>query len=1556
MNKILKDVFQDFKGANKILNCEIQEMNLYKKVNKLVCLFISNEPIEIEDFARFEAYIKQKFRIENIETKVKYNCELNYNIVENWTKLVQYMAFTYPLTKAILSKSKVNLENDTLKVDIYVKSGADILTTRKVDYLIENVIYNVTNKNIKVIFVDCVDKDYEINNQERMRQLEEEAIREIQEQARIEAEERARNKPQNASGEDTTSNRASVNNVKNNSSANIQRGNTQKSNLQANSQQSNTQVKTTNSNSLSNSDSTLNNSQVYAENSMEGAPVYAYSQGQAQAQQLLGPEIQLESQPQPTANSIYGKPSLIFGHKINIADITENSGEVLIEGEILNIESKDLRTGKVLITILVFDGTSTISCKIFAKDSEKGKEITGKLKEAPAVKLKGEASYDEYAKDLSIMCRAVVEGEPVKKATRKDEAEEKRVELHLHSQMSQMDAVTSISDLIKRAAKWGMKSIALTDHGVVQAFPEAKKAVEKLKKDDKNIKVLYGVEAYLVPDKNPIVFNLFKKKEKKISNGMTTNVEEDKAEYKADAPIIDLDTEYCVLDIETTGVSFRTEKITEIAVVKIKNGEKIAEFSTFVNPEIPIPEHIVKITNITDDMVKDAETIEQVMPKFLEFIGDSVLVAHNAGFDIGFLRYNAENLGYKLENVYIDTLSLSRALFTDFKKHKLGIIAENLGIEVEVAHRALDDVLTIINLFNKMIEKLKEMEVTTINDIDEVCNKDIDIKKLFTYHAIILTQTQEGLKNLYKLISKSHLDYFYKKPRIPKSLYSEYSEGLIIGSACEAGELYRAIVEGKTDEEIEEIADFYDYLEIQPLANNQFMIRNGTVKDDEALKDINKKIVELGEKLNKLVVATCDVHFMDPEDEIYRRILQAGQGYDDADQDLPLYFRTTEEMLEEFSYLGKEKAYEVVVTNTNKISDMCEAVNPISDLKCPPEIEGSEKEIKRIAEDKAIELYGENLPEIVRKRMDKELDSIINNGFAVMYMIAQKLVWKSNSDGYLVGSRGSVGSSFVAYLTGITEVNSLQAHYRCKNCKYSDFTDYGVKNGFDLPNKTCPKCGEDLAKDGMDIPFETFLGFDGDKEPDIDLNFSGEYQGKAHRYVDVLFPDGSTFKAGTIGTIADKTAFGYVKKYFEEREKKVTNAEIARLSVGCTGVKRTSGQHPGGIIVVPAGHEIYEFCPIQHPADDPDSDIITTHFDYHSIDKNLLKLDILGHDDPTMIRMLQDLTDVDPQAIPLDDKPTMSIFSNTEALGVTPEQINSLVGTYGVPEFGTKFVRGMLVDTKPTTFEELIRISGLSHGTDVWLGNAQDLVVNNIATLSEAICTRDDIMIYLMKMGLPPKDSFKIMESVRKGKGLNDDWEALMREHDVPDWYISSCKKIKYMFPKAHAAAYVTMAFRIAWFKVHMPKAYYTAFYTVRADEFDSEYMIYGKEKVRQKMKEIDDAGNSASKKDQAMYSILEIVLEMYERGIGFLPIDLYKSHATKFLMEEDGIRPPLNSIPGLGTVAAEGIYNAVLEGDFMCVDELKQQAGIGKSVVELLHKFDCLGDLPESNQISLFW
>ena len=923
-------------------------------------------------------------------------------------------------------------------------------------------------------------------------------------------------------------------------------------------------------------------------------------------------------------------------------------------------------------------------------------------------------------------------------------------------------------------------------------------------------------------------------------------------------------------------------------------------------------------------------------------------------------------MGYEFDFTYLDTLSLAYELFPEYKTYKLGRIAKNLGIKVDVAHRALDDVDTTVKVFKVMLDMLKERGVNTLEDIeiyasDETAKKEA-FKKLRTHHAIILAKDYVGLKNLYKLVSYSHLDYFYKKPRILRSMFKKYSEGLIIGSACSDGELYQSILLGKSDEEIEAIAREYDYLEIQPLSNNDYLIRNGEVPDKEYLREINRKIVALGEKLNKPVVATGDVHFMDPEDEIYRRILEAGQGFKDADNQAPLYLRTTEEMLEEFSYLGRDKAYEVVVTNTNLIADMCEQISPISPEKCPPHIEGCEQEIKDIAYGKAHELYGEELPDIVQERLEKELNSIIQNGFSVMYIIAQKLVWKSNEDGYLVGSRGSVGSSVVAYMTGITEVNALPPHYRCHKCKHSDFNDYGAKNGFDLPDKACPVCGEMMDKDGMDIPFETFLGFNGDKEPDIDLNFSGEYQAKAHRYTEVIFGKGTTFKAGTIGTIAEKTAFGYVKKYFEERNTKANKAEITRISKGCTGIKRTTGQHPGGIIVVPKGREIFEFCPVQHPADDPNSDIITTHFDYHSIDSNLLKLDILGHDDPTVIRMLQDITGVDPQKIPLDDKETMSIFSSTKALGVTPEQINSKVGTFGIPEFGTKFVRGMLLDTLPKSFSDLLCISGLSHGTDVWLGNAKDLIDGGVITsISDAVCCRDDIMVYLIKMGLEPNTSFKIMELVRKGKALKDpekwaEYEKMMRDNNVPEWYIDSCRKIKYMFPKAHAAAYVMMAFRIAWFKVHIPLAYYAAYFSIRAKAFDAEYMIFGKEKVREKMKEISLQGNDAAPKDKDMYDDLEIVLEMYERGFKFLPIDLYKSDWDKFKVEEDALRPPLNSISGMGNVAAEAIFNAVHEETpISSIDNLKKRAKIGNSAVDLLRKFGCLNGLSESDQVSFF-
>ena len=1244
---------------------------------------------------------------------------------------------------------------------------------------------------------------------------------------------------------------------------------------------------------------------------------------------------------------------IIYGRDITkenidkIEDITVDYDKACISGKIEAVDSRELKSGKMLVVVDVCDNTSTISCKIFC-DKEKFGSFSKRLKPGNYIKVSGRAQFDTFAKELTIMANNIIEADKPK--GKMDTAENKRVELHMHTQMSAMDAVTSATDIIKNAIKWGHSAVAITDHGVVQAFPEAHHVImdsfsSLVKKesgypttqevlDAAPIKVLYGVEGYLVKDIEPDFV---------------------------------MPQDMVMFDLETTGFNPEYCKITEIAGCKVRNGQIIDEFSTFVNPECKIPKDVQEVTHITDDMVKDADTIEVILPKFLEFCKDSVLVAHNAKFDTSFIKHFAKAQGIleKVPKYTMDTLEIARELYPSFENHKLGTLAQNLDVELIDAHRAINDTRATVKVCLKMLEYAKERGVNPdgyvhLTSID-------DAKKLNYYHIIIFAKNYTGLKNLYKLVSYSHVNYFNKKPRILRSLLNRYKEGLVLGSACESGELYQAIVSKAPQEEIEKIARFYDYLEIQPLGNNNFYTARGREDDndnlvlltEEQLKQVNIDIVNIGDKLDIPVVGTCDVHFLNPEDEIYRRIIMAGMGFDDADEQAPLYFRTTDEMLNEFSYLPKEKAYEIVVENTNKVASWIDRISPISDEKCPPHIEGCEDTIRNIAMSKAYELYGENLPEIVQSRLDKELDSIIKNGFSVMYIIAQKLVWKSNEDGYLVGSRGSVGSSFVANMTGITEVNSLVPHYRCPNCKYSDFTDYGVKNGFDLPDKNCPNCGELLQKDGMDIPFETFLGFNGDKEPDIDLNFSGDYQAKAHKYTDVIFGRVTTYKAGTIGTIADKTAYGFVVKYLEERNKHMLTPEINRIAKGCTGIKRTSGQHPGGIIVVPKGREIYEFCPVQHPADDPRSDIVTTHFDYHSIDKNLLKLDILGHDDPTVIRMLQDLTGVDPKTIPLDDKATMSIFSSTDALGVTKEQIRSEVGTYGVPEFGTKFVRGMLMDTRPTTFEELIRISGLSHGTDVWLNNAQDLIQEGTVTLNEAICTRDDIMTYLIKQGLPPNPAFKIMETVRKGKALKDskwpDYEKLMRENNVPEWYISSCKKIKYMFPKAHAAAYVTMAFRIAWFKVHIPIAYYAAFFSIRADEFDADAMIFGKEKVLEKMKEIDMQGNSATPKDKNMYPILEIVLEMLERNINFLPIDIYKSDAKMFKIEDGALRPPLSAIPNFGLVNANNVVAAREEEVFSSKEDVLRRAKLGKTGLQMLEDYGCLKGMPNSSQVSLF-
>ena len=1294
--KKIKDIFSDYKNNSQVQDCYICKIEINKKLNKLTIILKSEQFVQIKDMWDFEKYLTERFKIRDIEMIFTYNENTKIpEVKDEWKNIICYMAHKHPLMKPILlMKSTIEVENNNINVKMHIK-GADFLKSRKTDKQVEITIKNLLGKEYKVNLEEQISKEELKRQEENNRLLEEKLIRDrIEEMKRYEEE--SKNKvqeppeyyvplpsdsdiPQEELGEIPPISEMPENN---NLDYIIGKPSKAKENY--------VKIKDINANSgkvtiegriaeLDSRDTKSGKKIIIMDvydgtgimtcksfSTMEEADGILEKLNKIKAVKIIGkagldtyagdvniiansvietdaevPELPEEDNSSPL---IMGTTMTINEPLVQIKNLGVDDKKVSLQGEVINTEDRELKSGRVLYSFDLYDGTSTLTCKAFL-DKKNAKKIMGRVKNAKAIKIAGTAQMDSFSHELTVMAYTILEIEPPKKEVRMDNAEEKRVELHMHTKMSQMDGMTSAKDLIKRAMKWGMKSIAITDHGVVQAFPEAHKL---LGFDNHDIKIIYGVEAYLAPDKvSPVSF----------SKGQS------------------IDTTYCVLDLETTGFSFRTEKITEVGIMKVKNGEVIDEFSCFVNPEKPIPQRVVEVTNITDDMVKDAETIDKVMPKILEFVGDSVLVAHNADFDIGFLKYNAKNLGLSLENTYLDTLRLAKDLFPDYKKYKLGKIAENLGIKVEVAHRALDDVDTTVKVLNVMLKMLKDKGVETLDDITKKVAGDADFKKLPTYHAIILATNYVGLKNLYKLVSISHLDYFYKKPRILKSMYKKYSEGLILGSACEAGELYQAIEMGKSDEEIEDIAKDYDYLEIQPLGNNEFLVRNGTVPDKEGLININKKIVEVGERLNKLVVATCDVHFMDPSDEIYRRMLQAGQGYDDADEQAPLYLRTTEEMLKEFDYLGEEKAYEVVVTNTNKVSDMCDWISPISPEKCPPHIPGCETTIKEIAYSKAHELYGDPLPDIVEERLDKELTSIIKNGFSVMYIIAQKLVWKSNEDGYIVGSRGSVGSSFAANMTGITEVNSLPAHYRCPNCKYSDFTDYGYKNGFDLPDKDCPKCGTKLLKDGMDIPFETFLGFNGDKEPDIDLNFSGEYQAKAHKYTEVIFGKGTTFKAGTVGTVADKTAFGYVKKYYEERNIPVANAEVARISQGCTGIKRTTGQHPGGIIVVPKGREIYEFTPVQHPADDPNSDIITTHFDYHSIDQNLLKLDILGHDDPTMIRMLFDITGVDPTKVPLDDKETMSIFRSTEALGVTPEQIHSEVGSYGIPEFGTKFVR-----------------------------------------------------------------------------------------------------------------------------------------------------------------------------------------------------------------------------------------------------------------------------------------
>lgn len=1236
-------------------------------------------------------------------------------------------------------------------------------------------------------------------------------------------------------------------------------------------------------------------------------------------------------------------PDVIYGRdfeeeSMEIEKIDGPIGEVVIRGKILSVDTREIRNEKTIIIFSVTDFTDTIVLKIFARNydvPELLKEISG----GKFVRVKGVATIDKFDSELTIGSIVGIKKCADFTTVRMDTSVEKRIELHCHTKMSDMDGVSDVKDIVKRAMKWGHKAIAITDHGDVQAFPDANHTVPS----DSDFKVIYGVEAYLVDD----------------LKGMVT-----------DSQNQDLDADYVVFDLETTGFSPETNRIIEIGAVKVQNGKIVDKFSTFVNPQVPIPFRIEQLTSINDSMVIDAPVIADILPEFMKFCEGCVMVAHNADFDMSFIKKNCQRLDIPCKPTIVDTVALARVLLPNLNRFKLDTVAKALGVSLENHHRAVDDAGCTAEIFVKFIEMLRERGMSTLDEVNAMGTSSVqNVQKMPTYHAIILATCDQGRTNLYKLISLAHIKYYHRRPRIPKSEFIRYRDGLLIGSACEAGELYRAILNGRPEEEISRLVNFYDYLEIQPLGNNAFLVRDedSPVASNDDLIEINKKIVRLGEQFHKPVVATCDVHFLDPEDEIYRRIIMAGQGFKDADEQAPLFLRTTEEMLKEFAYLGSEKAEEVVITNTNRIADMCEKISPVRPDKCPPVIENSDQMLRDICYNKAHKMYGDPLPEIVQERLDRELNSIISNGYAVMYIIAQKLVWKSNEDGYLVGSRGSVGSSFVATMSGITEVNPLHAHYLCKHCQYSDFDSDLVKSfsgrsGCDMPDKLCPRCGKPLSKEGFDIPFETFLGFKGNKEPDIDLNFSGEYQSKAHKYTEVIFGEGQTFKAGTIGTLADKTAFGYVKNYYEERGVHKRNCEIDRIVLGCVGVRRTTGQHPGGIVVLPMGEQIYTFTPVQHPANDMTVDITTTHFDYHSIDHNLLKLDILGHDDPTMIRMLQDLTGVDPTQIPLDDKAVMSLFQDTSALGITPDDlVNCQLGALGIPEFGTDFAMGMLIDTQPKEFSDLVRIAGLSHGTDVWLGNAQTLIQEKKATISTAICTRDDIMIYLISMGLDSEESFKIMENVRKGivaKGKCDkwpEWKQDMIDHNVPDWYIWSCEKIKYMFPKAHAAAYVMMAWRIAYCKVFYPLAYYAAYFSIRATAFSYELMCQGKEKLEGYMHEYEKRKDELSKKEQDTYKDMRLVQEMYARGFEFLPLDIYKSEPHHFQIVDGKLLPALNTIDGLGDNAAVAIAEAAKDGIFLSKDDFRERTKVSKTTIELMSDLGLFGDMPESNQLSLF-